>query len=91
MSPASLAEVERHEQIVAQIERASEPADGADDPSGLVADIAQPALGMTALPPDIAGRPFCPTRASSWLQISNRSASGCACAISVRRAASPLI
>src|SRR5215831_5571665 len=65
-------------------------ADGADDPGGLVADIAQPARGMAALPPDIAGPPLLPTRASSWLQISNRSASGCACAISVKRAASPL-
>src|SRR6516164_5330287 len=43
---------------------------GADDPSRLLADIAQPARGMAALPPDIA-RPFCPTRASSWPQISN--------------------
>ena len=29
-----------------------------DDPSRLVADIAQPARGMAALPPDIAGPPF---------------------------------
>ena len=29
-----------------------------DDPSGLVADIAQPARGMAALPPDIAGPPL---------------------------------
>ena len=35
-------------------------ADGADDPSGLVADITQPARGMTALPPDIAGPPLLP-------------------------------
>src|SRR5215472_6041348 len=32
----------------------------ADDPSVLVADIAQPARGMAALPPDIAGRPLLP-------------------------------
>src|SRR5215472_15541178 len=31
---------------------------GADDPSRLVADIAQPARGMAALPPDIAGPPL---------------------------------
>ena len=30
----------------------------ADDPSRLVADIAQPARSMAALPPDIAGPPF---------------------------------
>ena len=35
-------------------------ADDADDPSGLVADIAQPARGMAALPPDIAGPPLLP-------------------------------
>ena len=29
-----------------------------DDPSRLVADIAQPARGMAALPPDIASPPF---------------------------------
>jgi len=33
---------------------------GADDPSGLVADIAQPARGMAALPPDIASPPLLP-------------------------------
>src|SRR5499427_4727096 len=33
---------------------------GADDPSRLVADIAQPARGMAALPPDIAGPPLLP-------------------------------
>ena len=33
---------------------------GADDPSRLVADIAQPARGMAALPPDIAGAPLLP-------------------------------
>jgi hypothetical protein len=31
---------------------------GPDDPSRLVADIAQPARGIAALPPDIAGPPF---------------------------------
>ena len=31
---------------------------GPDDPSRLVADIAQPARGIAALPPDIAGAPF---------------------------------
>ena len=31
-----------------------------DDPSRLVADIAQPARGMAALPPDIAGPPLLP-------------------------------
>jgi hypothetical protein len=31
---------------------------GPDDPGGLVADIAQPARSMAALPPDIAGPPF---------------------------------
>jgi len=31
---------------------------GADDPSRPVADIAQPARGLAALPPDIAGAPF---------------------------------
>ena len=31
---------------------------GADDPSRLVADVAQPARGLAALPPDIAGAPF---------------------------------
>jgi hypothetical protein len=35
-------------------------AHGADDPSGLVADIAQPARGIAALPPDIAGSPLLP-------------------------------
>jgi hypothetical protein len=33
---------------------------GADDPSRLVADIAQPARGVAALPPDIAGPPLLP-------------------------------
>src|SRR5215813_11856472 len=33
-------------------------AHGADDPSRLVTDIAQPARGVAALPPDIAGPPF---------------------------------
>ena len=33
---------------------------GPDDPSRLVADIAQPARGMAALPPDVAGPPFLP-------------------------------
>src|SRR5690348_17631281 len=33
-------------------------AHGPDDPSRLVADIAQPARGMAALPPDIAGPPL---------------------------------
>ena len=33
-------------------------AHGADDPSRLVADIAQPARGLAALPPDIADPPF---------------------------------
>jgi hypothetical protein len=33
---------------------------GADDPSGLVADIAQPARGIAALPPDIVGPPLLP-------------------------------
>ena len=33
---------------------------GADDPSRLVADIAQPARGLAALPPDIAGAPLLP-------------------------------
>jgi hypothetical protein len=32
----------------------------ADDPSRLVADIAQPARGIAALPPDIAGPPLLP-------------------------------
>src|SRR5215469_11217342 len=64
-------------------------AHGANNPGRLETDIAQPAGGMAALPPDIAGTPLCPTRASSWLQISNRSASGCAWAISLRRAAKP--
>jgi hypothetical protein len=31
---------------------------GPDDPSRLVADIAQPARGLATLPPDIAGAPF---------------------------------
>ena len=31
---------------------------GPNDPSRLVADIAQPARGMAALPPDIAGPPL---------------------------------
>ena len=35
-------------------------ADGADDPSGLVADITQPARGIAALPPDIASPPLLP-------------------------------
>ena len=33
---------------------------GADDPNRLVADIAQPALGLAALPPDIARPPLLP-------------------------------
>jgi hypothetical protein len=35
-------------------------ADGTDDPSRLIADIAPPARGMAALPPDIAGAPLLP-------------------------------
>ena len=33
---------------------------GADDPSRLIADIAPPARGIAALPPDIAGAPLLP-------------------------------
>ena len=35
-------------------------ADGTDDPGRLVANIAPPARGMAALPPDIAGAPLLP-------------------------------
>ena len=72
-------------------------ADGTDDPGRLVTDIAPPARGMAALPPDIAGAPLLPDpglvpglrRGRLWLQISNRCASGCAAAISFRQAANP--